>query len=197
LRNPGKLTETTDPPNRQRTYKIIQQSSPISPTATSLRPSHGFGRLHPQLRPMAKRRLNPDEIRAAVEAGPPPHSVNYETDMINYGSRAGEWQPSGGDHVPEDWVGDGTLDSNHDGDYLGMPYLTSSPAAPLQREGRRAAASRRRSQPVAVNRRRGGGAEEARLARPSSQHGARDRLLAAARKRREADQATRPPTISL
>ena len=29
---------------------------------------------------MAKRRLNPDEIRAAVEAGPPPHSVNYETD---------------------------------------------------------------------------------------------------------------------
>ena len=55
-------------------------SNPISPTATSLRPSHGFGRLHPQLRPMAKRRLNPDEIRAAVEAGPPPHSVNYETD---------------------------------------------------------------------------------------------------------------------
>ena len=50
------------------------------PTATRLRPSHGFGRLHPQLRPMAKRRLNPDEIRAAVEAGPPPHSVNYETD---------------------------------------------------------------------------------------------------------------------
>ena len=46
-------------------------------------------------------------------------------DLINYGSRAGEWQPSGGDHVPEDWVGDGTLDSNHDGDYLGMPYLTS------------------------------------------------------------------------
>ena len=46
-------------------------------------------------------------------------------DLINYGSRAGEWQPSGGDHVPEDWVGDGTLDSNRDGDYLGMPYLTS------------------------------------------------------------------------
>ena len=34
-------------------------------------------------------------------------------------------QPSGGDHVPEEWVGDGTLHSNHDGDYLGMPYLTS------------------------------------------------------------------------
>ena len=29
---------------------------------------------------MAKRRLNPDEIRAAVEVGPPPHSVNHETD---------------------------------------------------------------------------------------------------------------------
>ena len=29
---------------------------------------------------MAKRRLNPDEIRAAVEAGHPPSSVNYETD---------------------------------------------------------------------------------------------------------------------
>ena len=55
-------------------------SNPISPTATSFRPSHRFGRLHHQLRPMAKRRLNPDEIRAAVEAGPPPHSVNYETD---------------------------------------------------------------------------------------------------------------------
>ena len=58
----------------------MEKSNPISPTATRLRPSHGFGRLHPQLRPMAKRRLNPDEIRAAVEAGPPPHSVNYETE---------------------------------------------------------------------------------------------------------------------
>jgi len=59
---------------------VLFLSNPISPTATSFRPSHRFGRLHHQLRPMAKRRLNPDEIRAAVEAGPPPHSVNYETD---------------------------------------------------------------------------------------------------------------------
>jgi hypothetical protein len=47
------------------------------------------------------------------------------SDQVNYGSRLGEWQPSGGDHVPDGWGEDGVLDGNHDGDYLGMPDLTS------------------------------------------------------------------------
>ena len=51
--------------------------------------------------------------------------VDVLGDRINYGSRPGEWQPSGGDHVPDGWVGDGTLDRNLDADYLGMPDLTS------------------------------------------------------------------------
>ena len=46
-------------------------------------------------------------------------------ELINYGSRPGEWQPSGGDHVPDTWVGDGTLDNNYDTDYAGIPNLTS------------------------------------------------------------------------
>ena len=46
-------------------------------------------------------------------------------DLINYGSRPGEWQPSGGDHVPHGWVGDGTHDHNDDHIYVGMPDLTS------------------------------------------------------------------------
>ena len=46
-------------------------------------------------------------------------------DLINYGSRPGEWRPGGGDHVPEGWVGYDTFDRNLDTDYLGMPDLTS------------------------------------------------------------------------
>ena len=46
-------------------------------------------------------------------------------DLINYGSRPGEWRPGGGDHVPDGCVGDGAHDRNLDTDYLGMPDLTS------------------------------------------------------------------------
>ena len=38
---------------------------------------------------------------------------------------ASEWQPSGGDHVPNSWGGDATDNTNYDHDYLGMPDLTS------------------------------------------------------------------------
>lgn len=46
-------------------------------------------------------------------------------ELINYGSQPEQWQPSGGDHMPEGWVGDGTSDHNLDPTYLGMPDLTS------------------------------------------------------------------------
>ena len=45
--------------------------------------------------------------------------------LINYGSQPGQWQPSGGDQVPDGWIGDGMPEHNPDPQYLGMPDLTS------------------------------------------------------------------------
>jgi hypothetical protein len=46
-------------------------------------------------------------------------------ELINYGSQPGHFQLSGGDHIPEGWVGNDTSEQNLDHKYVGMPDLTS------------------------------------------------------------------------